>query len=279
MRRELVTSASSASACRTVRVERMARDDGVEAVAERRRRQRPRDEPDEIEPGLGERRDRRVQRARAMVGDERERRPRIVAAGAEPRVRRDRDEARERGAVADVVAERDEPVERRRLDAGDRDRGGIPGLRRLARGVRRRRRRHGDRVRQPVEEPPALLERGRVRAHDADLVERDLLPREQAVPDRQHGLGDDRDRPLVQQVVRLVHRAHERALDRQHAVRGVGVRRPRRRPRGSRRPPASCARGWSAAAAAPVCDPAGPGYATTVIAAAAARGARTAGRW
>jgi len=43
------------------------------------------------------------------------------------------------------------------------------------------------------------------------------------VSDRQHGLGDDRERMLVQQIVRLGDRARKRALDRQHAVPGVRV--------------------------------------------------------
>ena len=42
-----------------------------------------------------------------------------------------------------------------------------------------------------------------MRAHDADLVERHVRRRGEAVPDRQDRLADDRQRALVQQVVRL----------------------------------------------------------------------------
>ena len=58
-------------------IERVAGDDGVEPVLERRLGQRPRDETLQIEAGLGQRRDRRVQRARPVVGDERERNARV----------------------------------------------------------------------------------------------------------------------------------------------------------------------------------------------------------
>ena len=49
------------------RVERMARDDRVEAVAPRRARDRPRDEPYEVEPRVRERLDRMVERTRPVA--------------------------------------------------------------------------------------------------------------------------------------------------------------------------------------------------------------------
>ena len=45
----------------------------------------------------------------------------------------------------------------------------------------------------------------------------DVAERDEAVADAERRLGDDRERVLVEQVVRLGDRAGERALDRQHA--------------------------------------------------------------
>ena len=118
-----------------------------------------------------------------------------------------------------------------------------------------RRRRDDRRAGIDGEQLAALLERDRVRVDDADVLERERLARDEVVPDRERGLGDDRERRLVEQVVRLVHRTGERALDRQHAVRHLarspspGSRRrtcPRRRARtrtgiAAQRPP-RCAR-------------------------------------
>ena len=95
-------------------------------------------------------------------------------------------------------------------------------------------RRRGDRLhaRQRAQQLAALLERDRVRLDDADVLERERLARDEVVPDRDRRLGDDRDRRLVEQVVRLVHGPGERALDRQHAVRHLALdRRLGSRPR------------------------------------------------
>ncbi len=73
------------------------------------------------------------------------------------------------------------------------------------------------------EQRPALLERDRVRTDDADLLERDRLARDEEVPDRERRLRDDRDRRVEEQVVRLRDGSRERALDRQHAVRGPAL--------------------------------------------------------
>ena len=54
------------------------------------------------------------------------------------------------------------------------------------------------------EEAPALVERDRVRADLADVLERHLRGPDEAVVDRQDRLGDDRQRGVVEQVVRLV---------------------------------------------------------------------------
>ena len=63
-------------------VERVPGEDGVEAVPPRRVRDRPRDELDEVDAVPGERLDRAVERARPVVGDERERRsPLLVGRG------------------------------------------------------------------------------------------------------------------------------------------------------------------------------------------------------
>ena len=75
------------------------------------------------------------------------------------------------------------------------------------------------------EQPAALVERGRMRAHDADLLERDILRPYEAVADRQHGLARDRERRLVEEVVRLVDGAGERALDRKDAEGDFALRR------------------------------------------------------
>ena len=101
-----------------------------------------------------------------------------------------------------------------------------------------------------------------MRPDDADLLERDRFGRGEAMPDRQHRLADDRERPVVEQVVRLGNRARERALDRENAVAGLGRRRPHPRRRGSPAAARAARTGRSAAAALAVCEPGGPGYAT-----------------
>ena len=53
----------------------------------------------------------------------------------------------------------------------------------------------------------------------AHVRERDLRRADEAVVDRQNRLGHDRERRLVEQVVRLGDRPDERALDREDAVR------------------------------------------------------------
>ena len=160
---------TSASVSQTTGSSGWPADDGVEAVAPGRLRDRPRGQLDEVERVAGERLDRAVERARAVVGLERERDP-PVGALAELRPVRDRDEAGEGlRVVADVGREHDEPVQRRRSLARDRDLGRVGVARHLGGGVggragcdRRRRRQRG-------EQAPALVERDRVRADDPDL--------------------------------------------------------------------------------------------------------------
>ena len=71
---------------------------------------------------------------------------------------------------------------------------------------------------------------------DADVLQLDGSRADEVVADRDRRLGDDRDGRLVEQVVRLVDRPGERALDRQHAVRHL-ARRP-----SPRSPPRTCPR-------------------------------------
>ena len=68
------------------------------------------------------------------------------------------------------------------------------------------------------QQPAALVERDRVRVDLADLGERDHGGADEAVVHGQDRLRDDRERRLVEQVVRLGDRADERALDREDAV-------------------------------------------------------------
>ena len=170
-----------------------------------------------------ERLDRRVERARAVVRLERERRAPFAVAPVEPRVGRERGEARVRRVVADVVGDHDERVHPRGAVARDRDDGRIAELRDRGRGVARR---GGDDRRRPRhrgEELAALVERDGMRADLAHVVERDRGGPDEAMADREDRLGDDRERGVVQEVVRLVHGPDERALDREHAVRaGAG---------------------------------------------------------
>ena len=85
---------SSSSAGRTCGVEHVTVEHDVEAVAPRRVRQRARHELHEVDAVARERPKRAEERARLVVGDERDRRAPAVTAG-DLRVRRDRDEARE----------------------------------------------------------------------------------------------------------------------------------------------------------------------------------------
>jgi hypothetical protein len=73
------------------------------------------------------------------------------------------------------------------------------------------------------EEPTALVQRDRMRANDADLLPSYPSDAYEAVPDEQHGLAGDRERRSVEEIVRLRHRARERALDREHTERDRSV--------------------------------------------------------
>jgi hypothetical protein len=159
-----------------------------------------------------------------VVRHERERGPRALTGGAEPGVWRDRDEARECRRVADIVGKGHQPVPGRGFGTRNRGRVWIASLCRLARGVRGRRGRDEPSVGEGVEELPALVERARVRPDEADLGQRDVSGSDERVSDRENRLGDDRERALVQKVMGLRHRSGERALDRQHPVRGNCVR-------------------------------------------------------
>ena len=85
---------------------------------------------------------------------------------------------------------------------------GSPRSATSCRGVGGRRRGDGGRPGHGCEQAPALVERGRVRADDADRARaaRARGP-DEAVPDGEDGLAGDRERRVVQEVVRLVDRA------------------------------------------------------------------------
>ena len=206
----------------------------VEAVAPRRLRYRPRDELEQVDPVSRERLDRAMERAGLVVGDERERSPPRLAVDVEANEVADRHEARVRlRVVADVFGDHRQPVQRGRALACDRRLGRVAVGRDLRSSVTGRGRRDGRRPRHVREQPPALVERDRMRAHDADLLERHVGDAHEAVADRQDGLGRDRERRAVQQVVRLGDGAGERALDREHAERDRAAQSQRRRRRGS----------------------------------------------
>ena len=162
-----------------------------------------------------ERLDRAVERAGPVVGDEREGRPPGFALMVDPRMRGDRDETREGfGVVAHVMLDHLQAVDRGGPLAGDR---GFPGRVRLgdlrggigSRGGRDR----ADPV-QPPQQLPALLERDGVGANDADLALRERPAGDEMVADRNGRLGDDRERRVVEQVVRLGDGPGQRVLDR-----------------------------------------------------------------
>lgn len=159
-----------------------------------------------------------MQRAGAMVRLEREGRAPLSVPAIEARVGSERREPGVRRMVADVVGEDDERMRPCRAQARDRDDTRIAeprdGLRRVGGGGSD----HRGRPRQVGEETSALVERDRMRADLAHLLERNLRRADKRVADREDRLGDDRERAVVEQVVRLVHRPHERALDRQDAV-------------------------------------------------------------
>jgi hypothetical protein len=168
---------------------------------------------------LGEGADRVVKRAGAMVGDEGECGSPARPGAVDPRVRRDGDEARERlGVIAHVAGENAQAEHRRRALARDRRLSGGVRLGHLCRRIRGRRGRDRLGVAQSAEEAPALVERGRMRADDADLPVLERLAGDEVVADRDGRLGDDRERRLVQQVVRLRDRADQGVLDREHTV-------------------------------------------------------------
>ncbi len=111
------------------------------------------------------------------------------------------------------------------------------------------------------EQVAALVERGRVRPQRPSrppTFEPGRPSRQWT--DRQRHLAHDRERRLVEQVVRLGDRADERALDRQHAELDLrGRRPPRSPPMKLGRPIEREASGTSTAAAAPLWLPGGPG--------------------
>ena len=153
-----------------------------------------------------------MQGARPVLRDESERRVRRRARNVDARVRRDRHEARERRAVPNVVREHDEAVEGDGFLPHDRDDRRVAAGGDLLCGVGGRRCCDDRGLRQPREQVAALLERARVRAHDADRLKAHV-----------RGTGDDREVALVEEVVRLGDRTGERALDRKHAVRRLGL--------------------------------------------------------
>ncbi len=168
-----------------------------------------------------ERAERAVERPRRVVGHERERGSElaVAAVSVEPRPGREQREARVRlGMVADAVREHVEAVGDGRALARDRRLVRVAALGDVLRRIRGRRGRDRLRVRHRGEQDTALVERDRVRVDDPDLLERRPGPADELVVDRQHRLADDRERRVVEQVVRLRDRTGERALDREHAV-------------------------------------------------------------
>ena len=191
-----------------LRVERVPAEDGVEPVAERPRGNRPGDEEVEVDRVPGERLERVEEGSRAVVGREGERRPPAAVAPVEPGVGRNRDEAGEGlGMVADVGVDDRQAVDLRRSIARDRDDGRIGQLRHDRRRVARGRRGNRERVRERADQLPALIERHRMRVDLAHLRERDVRRPDEAMVDGQNRLGHDRERRLVEQVVRLGDRA------------------------------------------------------------------------
>ena len=209
------------------RVERMAGEHGVEAVAPRRPRDRPRDELVQVDAQTPERLDRPVERARRVVGDERERGPPFLGLPVDARVRRDarrsactpRDGRRRRrrsrsarGAVR-PARWRSPPASGRRSSATCRAASAVVAAAiAVAHGI------------------PATSARHWSSATGCERITRisssgTSPTRDEAVPDAQCRLGHDRERVLVEQVVRLGDRAGERALDRQHAEVDLAARR------------------------------------------------------
>ena len=92
----VVRSRISLQSRRDLGIERVPAEDGVEPVAERPRRNRPRDEQVEVDPVARERLERVVERSGAVVGRERERGAPLAVAAVEARVGGDRDEPRVR---------------------------------------------------------------------------------------------------------------------------------------------------------------------------------------
>jgi hypothetical protein len=95
----------------------------------------------------------------------------------------------------------------------------------LARGVGGRRSRDKTDV-ERAQQIAALVERRRMRTNRRRPGEVRSGDAEDAVPNRERRLADDRQRRLVEQVMRLGDRAGERALDRQHPE--IDARLPRR---------------------------------------------------
>ena len=94
-------------------------------------------------------------------------------------------------------------------DAAGRERG-VGGGRRLTGG-------------QAAEKLAALRQRLRMRVDLAERLERDVGHADEAVPDVDDLLADDRQVEAQQQVVGLVHRSRGRVLDRQHAAVGMTI--------------------------------------------------------
>ena len=147
-----------------------------------------------------------------MVGLERERGAPFAVTPVEPGVRRERREARVGRVVSDVVREHDERVQARGPSARDRDDRLVPELGDRCRRIAGRRGDDGRRPRHGREELPALVERDRVGADLAHVLERHGRRADEAMPDREDRLGDDRERRVVEQVVRLVVRGPTREL-------------------------------------------------------------------
>ena len=170
----------------------------------------------------GERLDRVVERARAVVRGEGERRPparrragRAACTGATETKR-----VYASGWSPTLASMTVSPLILRRPLARDRDDRRVAELRHRS---RRRRPSSARRRRSPRASRRAASGTGRAPpgASGSRAPPRAAMLRraDEAVADREDRLGDDRERRLVQQVVRLGDGPDERALDREHAVR------------------------------------------------------------
>ena len=221
-RRAAVPSRSciSPSAAATLVVQRMPAQDAVEPVIERSRRDRTRHELHHVDPATASGSIARSERPRAVVGHEREGRPpRAVRGGRAACTARARRTACRPPVVADVAAITESAFSRAARSLAIATTAGLAAAPRPA-PPRRRSSPQRPRVR-----PGSDASRFR---HWSSAIGCERISRtsssgtaagaDEAVADRQDRLGDDRERRVEEEVVRLVDGPGERALDRKHAV-------------------------------------------------------------